>query len=157
MTFCTQTQQNIKQKSFRGSGGYGEWGPVSCCTVLSKDVTEAEESAIALTMTQSETKTIVSGSKSATRNFDRGRISNITWRTIANAKAQIKQATLVQAPAHQGLIGDEKAHATAQGLTVRAITATTETDSVPPYAEPLSSADDGLGNFQEIFRKFPGA
>lgn len=54
----------------------------------------------------------------------------------------------------RGLISNEMAHANTRGLTVWTITIRTEADSVPPYAEPLSRADDGLRNFPEMVKYY---
>lgn len=56
------------EKRFRGGGGYGERGPCLVLHGTEQGRTQTEESAIALAMTQSGTKTIVSDSKSTTRN-----------------------------------------------------------------------------------------
>lgn len=132
--------------------------PVSCCTLLSRDTTEAEEVAIALAMTRPEIRTIVSDSKSAIRNFDRGRISSAAWSILANVKNfTTEEVTLVWTPAHRGLIGNEKAHATARGLTVRATAANAAAADVQSlasalHAEPPSqmTANEGPSDYSEI-------
>lgn len=87
--------------------------PHSCCTILSNDTQEAEEAAITLALTKQRTRMIVSDSKSAIKSYDRSRISTAAWNIFANAKVTAEQGTIIWAPAHRGLIGNERAHATA--------------------------------------------
>lgn len=118
---------------------------VSCCTCNNATATEAEELAIALAITQKGTRIIVSDSKSAIRNYDMGRISAAAAKILRQGQVPAEQISLIWSPAHQGLKGNEKAHAIARGLTFRS----TAADSSPPPEEPLSMGDE-LKTFQEI-------
>lgn len=119
--------------------------PVSCCTVRNSSATEAEEVAIALAMGQSGTRVIVSDSKAAIKNYDMGRVSAAAAKILREGQVPAEQISLIWCPAHQGMWGNEKAHATARGLTFRSIAA----DSPPPREEPLPSNEE-LRTFQEI-------
>ncbi|KAH7979129.1 hypothetical protein HPB49_008291 [Dermacentor silvarum] len=114
--------------------------PVLCGTVKNTSTTEEEEVAIAL-LTQNSIRVIVSDSKAAIKNYDIGRIS-VTAAEILR-KCPESKISLIRSPAHQ--VGDEKAHATAGGLTFQSIAA----DSPPPREEPLPTGDD-LRTSQQI-------
>ncbi|XP_077557617.1 uncharacterized protein LOC144172900 [Haemaphysalis longicornis] len=123
--------------------------PVSCCTVKNTNATEAEEVAIALAIAQTGTRVVVSDSKAAIRNYDMGRVSAAAAKILREGQVSADQISLIWCPAHQGLRGNEKAHATARGLTYRSIAA----DSTPPREEPLPSRDE-LTTFQEIISHY---
>ncbi|KAH9381979.1 hypothetical protein HPB48_000975 [Haemaphysalis longicornis] len=66
-----------------------------------------------------------------------GRVSAAAPKFSEKVKYQADQISLIWCPAHQGLRGNEKAHATARGPTYRSIAA----DSPPPREEPLPSRE----------------
>lgn len=61
----------------------------------------AEEMAIALAITDADTQTVLSDSRTAVRNFAKGRISIEALRILANA-GHVSQATLIWSSAHMG-------------------------------------------------------
>ncbi|XP_075733095.1 uncharacterized protein LOC142775533 [Rhipicephalus microplus] len=118
---------------------------VSCCTSKNTTTTEAEELAIALAIAQKGTRVIVNDSKSAIKNYDMGRISATAIKILRQGAVAAELISLVWSPAHQGLKGNEKAHAIARGLAFRSI----DTDPPPSREQPLSTRE-GLRTFQEI-------
>lgn len=145
----TDAAEHIGKKAYTAVAVTEDGVPHSCCTILSCDTQDAEEAAIALALTKPGTRVIVSDSKSAIRNYDRGRISNAAWKILANAEVTAEQVTLVWAPAHGGLIGNEKAHAAARGLTFRTIAE----DALDPFVQPSPRVEE-LGNFHEITQHY---
>lgn len=125
-------------------------GPASCCSVRHLGATEAEEVAIALALTQKNVRVIVSDSQSAIRNFDAGRISATAVHILAVGQPPAEQVSLIWTPAHQGLRGNEKAHALARGLTFRDSSAVSTTS---PSEEPLQTADE-LSTYNEILNHY---
>ncbi|XP_049268845.1 uncharacterized protein LOC125757358 [Rhipicephalus sanguineus] len=80
---------------------------------------EAEEAAIALALTIPKSSVVVSDSKTAIYNFGAGRVSKPALSLLlAHPLDQI--VALIWTPAHAGLAGNEAAHASARGFTVRA-------------------------------------
>ncbi|KAG0425352.1 hypothetical protein HPB47_027484, partial [Ixodes persulcatus] len=103
---------------------------------------EAEEFAIALAMTNTSATTIVSDSKTAIRNFMKGRVSPYTLRLLTKHPPH-HSVHLIWTPAHSSLPGNEAAHTSARGLTDRA------GDPAPPGME-FRTARDRLVTFHEI-------
>lgn len=145
----TDAAEHIGKKAYTAVAVTEDGVPHSCCTILSCDTQDAEEAAIALALTEPGTRVIVSDSKSAIRNYDRGRISNAAWKILANAEVTAEQVTLIWAPAHRGLIGNEKAHAAARGLTFRTIAE----DALDPFVQASPRVEE-LGNFHEITQHY---
>uniref|UniRef100_L7LX14 Putative tick transposon n=1 Tax=Rhipicephalus pulchellus TaxID=72859 RepID=L7LX14_RHIPC len=85
----------------------------------------AEEMAIALAITDADTQTVLSDSRTAVRNFAKGRISTEALRILVHA-GQISQATLIWIPAHMGEVCphfpnlNEAAHSAARDAINRA-------------------------------------
>ncbi|KAH9364371.1 hypothetical protein HPB48_021712 [Haemaphysalis longicornis] len=73
------------------------------------------------------------------------RVSAGAAETLREGQVPAEQSSQIWSPAHQGLSGNEKAHATARGLTFRSIAA----DS-PPRREELLPSGGELRTFQEI-------
>lgn len=115
-------------------------------TVLTTTTEIGEEAAISLAIASTQAKVIVSDSKTAIRNFAKGRISNIALKILnSNGTTNIRNIQLVWAPAHSGLPGNENAHQLARGLADQA--STNET------TEPLTfrTADrDRMVTYSEI-------
>ncbi|KAG0445105.1 hypothetical protein HPB47_022653 [Ixodes persulcatus] len=95
----------------------------TCATVFTASPEQAEEAAIALALTATPCpKVIVSDSKAAILNFAKGYIS-APAKIILRAKplnSFESNVSLIWTPAHAGLCGNELAHSTARGYTVRA-------------------------------------
>lgn len=89
-------------------------------TVITGRVEEAEEAAIALGIVQKSTNTILSDSKTALRNFSRGRISTTAYKILSTMPNDRKEVGLVWVPAHVGVPGNESAHHYARGFVSRA-------------------------------------
>ncbi|KAG0433795.1 hypothetical protein HPB47_019605 [Ixodes persulcatus] len=103
---------------------------------------EAEEFSIALAMSNTSATTIVSDSKTAIRNFMKGRVSPYTLRLLTKHPPH-HSVPLIWTPAHSSLPGNEAAHTSARGLTDRA------GDPAPPGME-FRTVRDRLVTFHEI-------
>lgn len=114
-------------------------GKLTCCgTVVTAKSETAEECAIALAIASTTAKYIISDSKTAVRNFIKGRISPEARRILLNFRDQ-RKVQILWAPAHSSLPGNEAAHNTARGLACRA----TE-------QPPLRSGRDRMVSYREI-------
>lgn len=92
---------------------------VTSGTILTSSPEVAEEAAIAMAMASSKAKFIVSDSKTAIRNFAKGRVSSEALRILVGFKGQ-RKVQIVWAPAHSSLPGNENAHDAARGVAKRA-------------------------------------
>ncbi|KAG0423215.1 hypothetical protein HPB47_001004, partial [Ixodes persulcatus] len=97
---------------------------------------QAEEAAIALALTQTEAKVIVTDSQQAYRNFASGHIHAYTLRLI-NQNPPTRQVRIVWAPAHQGIPGNEIANLVARDLTRRADAEEAEPERMHPLVSYL--------------------
>lgn len=82
------------------------------------DATAAEEAAIALACVSTDARVIVSDSKSAVRNFCRGKISDYAYSIISKGHID-RGITITWAPAHCNITGNEAANALARALIIR--------------------------------------
>lgn len=80
---------------------------------------EAEEAAIALAIANTAATYIISDSKSAIRNYTKGRISAIANK-ILNQNTKHRTVQIIWAPAHSSLPGNEAAHRQARAFASRA-------------------------------------
>lgn len=95
---------------------------ITSATVRTGNSTEAEECAIALAVSTPPSGNpinIISDSQEACRNFAQGRISP-TAHHILHRNRHIPPVCLIWTPAHASLPGNERVHAIARGLTLRA-------------------------------------
>ncbi|KAM7308093.1 uncharacterized protein ISCGN_011728 [Ixodes scapularis] len=83
---------------------------------------EAEEAAIALALTLSTTKVIVSDSQMAIRQYMRGHISDKALKIATGHRLIDHPVRILWSPAHASLPGNESAHSAACALTNRAST-----------------------------------
>lgn len=97
---------------------------VAAGTTFASTSLEAEEAAVALAIATTRATTIFSDSKSAVRNFARGRISTPAFRFLASLSPPEHPIQLIWVPAHTGHPGNEAAHSFARGYVSRAGTAT---------------------------------
>lgn len=81
---------------------------------------EAEEVAIALAITQTKATTIISDSQQACRRFTFGSVTPAAYRILSTNPPK-RHVTIVWAPAHSSLAGNEFAHATACALAHQAL------------------------------------
>lgn len=91
---------------------------VRSASIKTTSAGDAEEAAIALASGLPDCDVIISDSKTAIRNFSSGYITN-TAHSLLVAHPPQNNIALVWTPAHQGLRGNEMAHAAARGFTDR--------------------------------------
>lgn len=84
----------------------------------------AEEAAIALACVSTDARVIVSDSKSAVRNFCKGKISDYAYSIISKGNID-RGITITWAPAHSNITGNEAANALARALIIRGTAAST--------------------------------
>ncbi|KAG0425511.1 hypothetical protein HPB47_027329, partial [Ixodes persulcatus] len=88
-------------------------------SIATTSTEDAEETAIALALTLPNTTTIISDSKRAVQNYARGRISRFAARILRDF-VPTDTVSIVWAPAHSSLPGNDFAHNTARELAYRA-------------------------------------
>ncbi|KAG0435879.1 hypothetical protein HPB47_018270, partial [Ixodes persulcatus] len=88
-------------------------------SIATTSTEDAEETAIALALTLPNATTIISDSKRAVQNYARGRISRFAARILRDF-VPTDTVSIVWAPAHSSLPGNDFAHNTARELAYRA-------------------------------------
>ncbi|KAG0419953.1 hypothetical protein HPB47_003776 [Ixodes persulcatus] len=88
-------------------------------SIATTSTEDAEETAIALAVTLPNATTIISDSKRAVQNYARGRISRFAARILRDF-VPTDTVSIVWAPAHSSLPGNDFAHNTARELAYRA-------------------------------------
>ncbi|KAG0444388.1 hypothetical protein HPB47_013846 [Ixodes persulcatus] len=88
-------------------------------SIATTSTEDAEETAIALALTLPNATTIISDSKRAVQNYARGRISRFAARILRDFDPT-DTVSIVWAPAHSSLPGNDFAHNTARELAYRA-------------------------------------
>lgn len=118
----------------------------AAASVLASSSEEAEEAAIALALTIPSSSVIISDSKTAIYNFGAGRVSKPALSLLLHHPLD-RLVALIWTPAHAGLAGNEAAHASARGFTVRA-----HASDVSQFAtnEAPFTARDRLISFHDI-------
>lgn len=104
-------------------------------TVSTPRPLEAEETAIALAITSAlRTKhlTVVSDSQAACRSFSKGRISKIAHQILTkHSPSQLPTTSVIWTPGHSALGGNERAHASARAMIIRAPPPQDDQSTVP--------------------------
>lgn len=111
----------------------------SCASIAQASITEAEEVAIALAIKEGRERkaplTIITDSKAACRNYQRGRIGTKAYQILTKANKDIPieyTQTIIWAPGHEGITGNLFADEAARGFTNhRASTDTAVEDPTP--------------------------
>ncbi|XP_077508166.1 uncharacterized protein LOC144119414 [Amblyomma americanum] len=113
--------------------------PTVAASSRTRDANAAEELAIALACVGTKATTILSDSKTAVRNFAKGRISEEA-KHVLEARPIERNIEIIWIPAHESIAGNEAAHELARALYHRAA------------AEQPSRIDmkDGLISYHEI-------
>lgn len=118
--------------------------------------TEGEEVAIAMAISNTSAKIIVSDSKSAVRNFAKGRVSPRTTSILAKAK-NVRKIQITWTPAHSGLTGNERAHDAARGLISQADVDPTSPQLVRSERDRMVSYREIIDHYRLARRKYPAA
>ncbi|KAM7313121.1 uncharacterized protein ISCGN_003022 [Ixodes scapularis] len=95
---------------------------ITAGSMYTSNSAEAEEAAIALALTLSTTKVIVSDSQMAIRQYMRGHISDKALKIATGHRLIDHPVRILWSPAHASLPGNESAHSAACALTNRAST-----------------------------------
>ncbi|XP_075529782.1 uncharacterized protein LOC142563125 [Dermacentor variabilis] len=121
----------------------GQGEAVSAATIRSRNPEAAEEVAIALACVGTKASYIISDSKTAIHNYGKGRIAPEAIRVLTGKKID-RKISLVWAPAHTSVPGNEAAHFLARDLYFRAGTE-------PPACKEL---DERLQTYTEIIENY---
>lgn len=131
--------------------------PVTSLSVRTTCPATAEETAIALALTQRPAPSIViSDSKTAIQNFARGLITPQALQ-ILSKNPPTSLIELVWTPAHTGVGGNEAAHATARELTIRAGPSLVPLHGARSARDSLLSYHDLVTHYRLTRRAFPPA
>ncbi|XP_077553496.1 uncharacterized protein LOC144168368 [Haemaphysalis longicornis] len=119
---------------------------LASATIPARNPETAEEAAIALAMTTcSDRALIFTDSQAACRNFQKGRVS-ATALKILKTRPQLPDAYVTWIPGHEGMAGNEAAHAAAREHTSRAF--------LPPNIRAATGAEEVPTTYRAILEHY---
>ncbi|KAG0417921.1 hypothetical protein HPB47_005251 [Ixodes persulcatus] len=118
---------------------------------------EAEEAAIALALTLSTTKVIVSDSQMAIRHYMRGHISDKALKIATGHRLIDHPVRILRSPAHASLPGNENVHSAARALTHRASTPSEQSTFASWNHDKLYTFKGVLDHYRAERRAYPEA
>ncbi|XP_077541036.1 uncharacterized protein LOC144153257 [Haemaphysalis longicornis] len=119
---------------------------LTSATIPARNPETAEEAAIALAMTTcSDRALIFTDSQAACRNFQKGRVS-ATALNILKTRPQLPDTYVTWIPGHEGMAGNEAAHAAAREHTSRAF--------LPPDIRAATGAADVPITYRAILQHY---
>lgn len=119
---------------------------LASATVPARNPETAEEAAIALAATTcANTALIFTDSQAACRNLQKGRISAIALKILKTCP-QLPDTHVTWTPGHEGMVGNEAAHAAARGHTSRAF--------LPPNTRVATGAGDIPTTYTAILQHY---
>ncbi|XP_077532448.1 uncharacterized protein LOC144144812 [Haemaphysalis longicornis] len=119
---------------------------LASATIPARNPEMAEEAAIALAMTTcSDRALIFTDSQAACRNFQKGRVS-ATALKILKTRPQLPDAYITWIPGHEGMAGNEAAHAAAREHTSRAF--------LPPNIRAATGAEEVPTTYRAILEHY---
>ncbi|KAG0416662.1 hypothetical protein HPB47_006234 [Ixodes persulcatus] len=118
---------------------------------------EAEEAAIALALTLSTTKVIVSDSQMAIRQYMRGHISDKALKIATGHRLIDHPIRILWSPAHASLPGNESVHSAARALTHRASTPSEHSTLASWCHDNLYTIKGVLDHYRAERRAYPEA
>lgn len=127
---------------------------LTCATVKTNDVDEAEELAIALALTIQGRTRVVTDSQQAYRSFQSGWVSRLVLRALKGKELpKGEEIELIWVPAHSAVEGNEFAHQQARALSHRAAAAEREEEDAK--SQPLVTYKDIVEYYRNGRQSFP--
>ncbi|KAG0434710.1 hypothetical protein HPB47_018928, partial [Ixodes persulcatus] len=97
-----------------------------------RDITHAEEVAVALATSHPDSKCIITDSRGACRNVEQGWTPYLAYRILQNCIGDPADRYIIWALAHQGLAGNEAADAAARALSLREVSSSPSEQDADP-------------------------
>lgn len=123
-------------------------------SVRDRETLAVEEVAIALAATHSASEYIITDSQAAYRNYMRGRITPLACKILSQAKTRAAPKQLIWVPGHEGVEGNERAHASARAFLPRDPSTSSFADFVSP--SPLTTYSEILQHLRLERQTLPG-
>lgn len=127
---------------------------VSGLSVRHGEIAELEEVAIAMAASHPNSEYIITDSQTAYRNYMRGRIAPLACRILKQSGVFASRKELIWVPGHQGVEGNERAHAAARAFLPRGPSSSLPVE--PEHPLPLVTYADVLQHLRLSRRKYPG-